>query len=153
MKSLLRKGTWTPLLPYEARIFVVMLPCAEAILRGIDYVTGDQDSTTQSLTFVEKAMPLAVWGVLFLVAGLLTALGFWRKWVWVCVAGLHVGGATYMSMAVGLAAKAWERGGDGFRTPVMFVVFALAFWGMAIGYSMQARDDYEKRKALGWERD
>lgn len=150
IRKLFRRGKWTPLLPYESRIAVVILIPIEAILRGIDYVTGDKDTTTSSLTFVEKAMPLEYWGILFLLAGGLTGLGFAMKWPYVCILGLHISGVVYLSMTAGLVLKTWERGGDGFRTPVMFLIFALASWGMAIGYTIQMREDREKKEALGW---
>lgn len=150
LNKLLRKGNWSPLLPYGARMIVVILLQIEAILRGLDYVTGDYENTASSLTFVEKAMPLEVWGTFFLIAGVLSLIGYWRKWPYVCIAGMFVGGGAYSALAAGFILKTIERGGDGFRTPTMFLVFAFAFWGMAVGYSIQMKEEREKKEALGW---
>lgn len=146
---LIRRGNWTPLLPVAVRLLVVMLPPLETFFRGLDYITGDQPGTTSSLTFVEQALPLWGWGLLCLVSSVLILAGFAGRWPNPAIIGFAIGGSTYLSLAYGLALKTLERGGDGFRTPTMFVVFGLVFWGMAWGYYLQVRADEKEREHDG----
>lgn len=139
------RGDWVPLIPERFRWPILLLWAAEPIARGMDYITGDAPGTTQSLTFVEQAMPLQGWGTLCLVGGLLVLFGYVGRWVMVSVWGLHLVASTYAALAVGLVAKTIERGGDGFRTPVMFAVFAITFWLAALGYLAGEK----QRKLLG----
>lgn len=145
----IQRGTWTPLLPVAIRLLVVALPPLETLLRGIDYVTGDQPSTTNSLTFVEQLLPLWAWGVLCIGSAVMILAGFAGRWPHPAIVGFALGGSTYLSLAYGLALKTVERGGDGFRTPTMFIVFGLVFWGMAWGYYLQVRTDEKERDADG----
>ena len=145
----IQRGTWTPLLPVAIRLLVVALPPLETLLRGIDYVTGDQPSTTNSLTFVEQLLPLWAWGVLCIGSAVMILAGFAGRWPRPSIIGFAVGGSTYLSLAYGLALKTVERGGDGFRTPTMSIVFGLVFWGMAWGYYLQVRTDEKERVADG----
>lgn len=149
MAVTIQRGRWTPLLPLTVRLMVVTLPPLETLLRGIDYVTGDQPSTTNSLTFVEQLLPLWGWGLLCIVSALCILVGFAGRWPGPAIFGFAVGGSTYLSLTYGLALKTVERGGDGFRTPVMFAVFGLVFWGMAWGYYLQVRADEKERTADG----
>ncbi|AXH49784.1 minor tail protein [Gordonia phage Pleakley] len=141
LKSLLpRKGNWTPLIPIHIRAVILALWAIEPITRGLDYITGDKPGVTQSLSAVEGAFPLQVWGAFCLTGGVLILTGFAGRWRRVAITGLHIAGATYCALAIGLTDTAIGRGGDGFRTPVMFFVFALTFWSAAIGYAVIRRD-------------
>ena len=143
----LRRGEWVPLVPTPFRWSILALWVLEPVVRGIDYVTGNGLTTTNSLTFVEQAMPLWAWGLLFLAGGALSTGGLLLRWPRMTILGLHIAGTTYAAMALGLAVKVFERGGEGFRTPVMFAVFALTFWFAAFGYLQQWRIDQATRAA------
>ncbi|MCF8609453.1 hypothetical protein L5G28_04665 [Gordonia sp. HY285] len=104
-------------------------------------MTGDLPGTTSSLTFVGTAMPLQLWSVLFLAAGITVAAGFLGRWPNITIAGLHVMRCTYAALAIGLIVKCVERGGDGFRTPMMFAIFAATCWSAALGYLNQTRTE------------
>lgn len=143
----LRRGEWVPLVPTPFRWSILALWVLEPVVRGIDYVTGNGLTTTNSLTFVEQAMPLWAWGLLFLAGGTLSTSGLLLRWPRMTILGLHIAGTTYAAMALGLAMKVFERGGEGFRTPVMFAVFALTFWFAAFGYLQQWRIDQTTRAA------
>lgn len=135
-----RKGNWTPLIPIRIRVVILALWAIESITRGLDYITGDRPDTSRSLSAVEAAFPLQMWGTFCIVGGGLVLAGFAGRWRRVAIAGLHITGATYFSLAIGLTDTAIGRGGDGFRTPVMFLVFAMTFWSAAIGYAVAGRD-------------
>lgn len=139
MRFPIERGNWVPLIPPKFRWPILALWTLEPVARGLDYVTGDQPSTSSSLSFVEQAMPLQMWGVLFLLGGVMCIGGFVMRWPRITVLGLHTAGTTYAAIGIGLAAAAIDRGGDGFRTPVMFAVFALTFWLAAFGYLHQWR--------------
>lgn len=135
-----RPGEWTPLIPIQVRAVILALWAIEPISRGLDYITGDKPDVTQSLSAIEAAFPIQVWGIFCLTSGILILSGFAGRWRRIAIAGLHIAGATYCALAVGLADAAISRGGDGFRTPVMFFVFGLTFWAAAIGYGVARRD-------------
>lgn len=134
-----RTGDWTPTIPFPFRAVILALWAIEPISRGLDYLTGDGPNVTQSLSNVEAAFPLPVWGLFCLTAGCLILAGYAGRWRRVSILGLHLAGATYFALAVGLTAVAWDRGGDGFRTPVMFFVFSLTYWSAALGYAINNR--------------
>lgn len=140
----IHKGKWQ-MGNFDPRILLLikLLIATEAILRGIDYVTGDSPETTSSLTAIEKAMPLEWWGILCLIAGGGLIVGMLGRWFTLMIGSCMVGGATYVTLSVGLAMKAYERSGDGFRTPVMFAVFGIIWFCMAWGIA-----DKMKRIAL-----
>lgn len=134
-----RQGDWTPTIPFPLRAVILAVWAFEPISRGLDYITGDGPNVTRSLTKVEAAFPLPVWGIFCLIAGILIVFGFAGRWRQMSILGLHLAGATYFALGVGLAAAVIERGGDGFRTPVMFFVFAITYWSAAVGYAMNSR--------------
>ncbi|WGH20834.1 hypothetical protein QLT00_gp51 [Gordonia phage Commandaria] len=129
-----RTGDWTPLIPVQVRAVILALWALEPISRGIDYVTGDKPGITASLTKIEQAFPIQVWGLLCLLSGIMVLVGFAGRWRRLAILGLYFAGATYFALGCGFAHAVFERGGDGFRTPVMFFVFALTYWAAAIGY-------------------
>ena len=120
-------------------LFFGILIAIEAVARGIDYLTGDHPDTTSSLTAIEKAMPLQWWGALCLFAGAGVLIGMLGRWATMIIGCSMIGGATYLTLAVGLAMKAWERDGDGFRTPVMFVVVGIVWFCIAWGTAEKMR--------------
>lgn len=136
-----KRGEWTPLIPIVARMFILYLWASEPISRGLDYITGDGPNVTRSLTAIEAALPLHVWGLFCLAGGGLVVMGFSGRWRLFAIAGLHICGVTYFGLAIGLSEPVVDRGGDGFRTPWMFFVFALTFWAAAIGYAAAPRKD------------
>lgn len=151
-----RTGDWTPTIPFPLRAVILAVWAFEPISRGLDYLTGDGPNVTQSLSFIEAAFPLQIWGFFCLTAGILIVLGFAGRWRQISILGLHLAGATYFALAVGLSATVFERGGDGFRTPVMFFVFAITYWSAAIGYAMNSNrtrlvvvDDPEEKASDG----
>jgi hypothetical protein len=130
----MRRGSWRPgEFDYRLVIAFGVMIYLEALVRGLDYVTGDLPHTTSSLTFVEQAMPLWAWGILCIVAGGGSLVGLLGRWYPVLIGCALVGGASYFTLSLGLAAKAYERYGDGFRTPVMFLMFSLIWFCIAYG--------------------
>lgn len=134
------KGSWVPLIPMPIRMIILILWAIEPISRGIDYITGDGPNVTQSLNAIEGAFPLHVWGIFCLTAGVLILAGFAGRWKRIAISGLHLAGATYCALAIGLTTNVFERNGDGFRTPVMFFIFAFTYWLAAFGYALFRRE-------------
>lgn len=98
----------------------------EALVRGIDYASGDGPTVTQSLTFIESVAPLWFWGAIGIAVGALTGWGMLRERYEPMIAGASLGCALYLTFAVGLAVTVYERGWppDGYRTPGMFLVWS-----------------------------
>ncbi|QDF19160.1 minor tail protein [Gordonia Phage Lollipop1437] len=139
-QALPERGDWVPLIPLPIRMIILILWAIEPISRGLDYITGDGPNVTQSLNAVESAFPLHVWGIFCFVSGVLILAGFAGRWKKIAITGLHLAGATYFALACGLTDTAIDRGGDGFRTPVMFFIFSLTYWCAAFGYAFIRRE-------------
>lgn len=122
----------------DSAIALVWVMCAEPILRGIDYIIGDGDDLSQSLTYVEKAAPLWFWGFLFLTAGCVVVSGLAMKVYEPVILGAVLAFAVYVTMAAGFVQTVCARGWppDGFRSPVMFAAFGV-LWGI-VGLEMYA---------------
>ncbi|MFW6776059.1 hypothetical protein ACOACO_17380 [Nocardioides sp. CPCC 205120] len=124
---------------------------ALALVRGFDYVTGDDARLAQpppeplgtvlgysprsALVGVEAAFPLWIWGALILLAVSLLAVGLlgrWHRYVWL---GHVVLSAAYTGLAIGLAYGYFERPWlDGIRSASGLVLPAclhtLLWWRM-----------------------
>lgn len=97
----------TTAIPWQLARFVSWVLALNALATGWDYInTPPTASAARSLTVVEKIATLHTWGILFLVAGGLLALGLLVKrhaLVWVghlFCAGLYVGFLTATVQAV-----------------------------------------------------
>ena len=145
------KGEWRAGLPADVSAIIVALLAGQAMIRGVDYLTGDRETTTTSLTVVEQAMPLWAWGVFCVIGGGLVLGGMWRKYAEPVIIGSIVLMATYGALSWGLFLKMVKRGTsvhaftesvetadfhgiihawpwDGWRTPMGFLVTAV-LWG------------------------
>ena len=140
------RGTWTPLIPLPARWAVVGVIPLVPLSYGADYLLhqhrhtrpGDAGQLNDSYTIVELAMPIQVWGVLCLTAGLLMGIGFHMRWPRPVIIGSWLSGGVLGSLSVGrfvgVADLPWW---DGISGPVIVGAVAVACWGMAIGYTKQ----------------
>ncbi|RAV34268.1 hypothetical protein [Corynebacterium heidelbergense] len=70
---------WQLTLPAHATRLLVYALAVQAVIRGADYLLGDRDATTQTLAIAEQALPLPLWGVIFMVGGTLVLLGLRRR--------------------------------------------------------------------------
>ncbi|WP_426707527.1 hypothetical protein ACEN2D_02140 [Corynebacterium auriscanis] len=145
------RGDWRPGLPADVSALLVGIMALQAGNRGVDYLLGDRDTTTNSLTVVEQAMPLWVWGLLFCAGGVLVGVGMWKRHAEPIITGSILLMATYGALAWGLLLKMIERGTpvraftheagefnltgmigawpwDGWRTPTSFLTVAI-MWG------------------------
>ncbi|MGP6175450.1 hypothetical protein [Corynebacterium sp. A21] len=116
--------------------------CIEALIRGIDYFTGDRTDVTQSLTVVEAALPIQAWGALLITGSVTFLFGIVRRRHGPIITGsvllMAVYGALAAGMAIAMVGRGWPW--DGYRTPLMFVVIAILF-------GLYAFSTYLKRSA------
>lgn len=134
---MIHRGTWQPLLPPRYRWPTVLLLVFASPVAGIDFLLGE-NSAAQSV--VEQSMPAAVWGALFLLGGTLAVGGYVGRWPHVCIAGLHIAGALWMALAVGVGFTQID-GMGGFRGPYVYLAVSLASWFSALGYADQTRGE------------
>lgn len=120
---------WHPGLQPDFAMVFIFLVSWESINRGVDYLLGDSAGVSSSLSFVEKAMPLHLWGVIFIAVGLLVAGGAIARRFGPILAGSLLGFAAYTSLAVGTVVAVWDRGfpPDGWRAPNQLMVIGLLF--------------------------
>lgn len=166
----MRRAEWTPALPEGAARWIIVILSLQSIVRGTDYLLGDRDDVTTSLSIAEQAMPLQAWGAIFTLGGIAVLVGVARKTPRAIMsgAGWLVGayGALAWSLFLKMVDKAtpwadfWDHLTnphwawswvsdtiaafplDGWRTPTAFVTAAL-IWG-AIGWGTMI-------KAKAWE--
>lgn len=120
---------WIPGIQSDFAMVFILLMAWESANRGADYLLGDSPGVSSSLSFVEKAMPLEAWGLIFLVSGFLVAGGAIAHRFGPILAGSLLGFASYTSLAVGMVVAVWERGlpPDGWRAPNQLMVIGLLF--------------------------
>lgn len=130
----LRRGRWVPGMQPDLSFYVMLLMGFEVFVRGVDYLTGDRNDLTTSLTVVTRAMPLQMWGALLMVCGGTFIAGVVLRRFTPIIVGAVIAFAAYGALAVGLVAKMVERGLpiDGWRTPIMFTMVSLAFAAYAL---------------------
>lgn len=157
-----KRRLWSPALPEGASRAIMIILSVQAIIRGTDYLLGDKDSTTQSLTIAEQAMPLQIWGIIFSLGGLMALVGVLRRNSRTIASASAWLTAAYGALAWAMCLKVIERATswhdfwetfedgsfsigwlsrlavafpiDGWRTPTTFIA-AAAIWA-AIGWGV-----------------
>lgn len=132
----IRRGTWEPLIPPKFRWPVVLILVLASPIAGVDFMMGEK-AAAQSV--IEQSMPAWAWGALFLAAGVFAVGGYVGRWPRTCILGLHMAGALWFALAVGVG---WTQidGFGGFRGPYVYLAVALTSWLSAIGYADQIRE-------------
>lgn len=138
---MIRRGSWEPLLPVGSRRRTVRIVPIIAIGWGLDYILpGDENA--RSLSIVEQAMPMAAWGTLCLIGGVLGLAGFLGRWRRVAIAGLWIGGLTFAVIGLGqwiaVSGVPWL---DGLRGPLITSIVGIAQLNMVAGYAQQPDEE------------
>ena len=147
-----KKGDWTPGLQDDLSVIAMCALAIEVLIRGLDYLTGDREDVTQSLTVVEQTMSLQAWGVILLVGASTFLGGMVLRRFGLVIFGAVISMATYSALTVGLFIRMADRGWpwDGYRTPLTFAVIALFFGLIAFSaYLKKAAFDAESSMQNG----
>lgn len=104
-----RQGDWSPGMPSLISFIIFCLFTMQGANRGVDYITGDRPDVTQSLTVVEQAMPLQIWGVLFLMASIVVTVGVLFRRHNIIIAGCLHFVVLYSGITWGLTMKMFTR--------------------------------------------
>jgi len=116
-----------------------------AVSRGADYIAID-DKLPQSLTFVERSMPLDWWGTVLVLAGLVAGVAWLRSWWGLVIIGHSVLAITFVMFGVGslvaVTGDAWV--GSGWRTGVGYIVGAGT---THIVLALTARHEWDRERA------
>lgn len=147
---------WEPGLQRDLSLAVMYLLSLEPLIRGIDYITGDNASVSSALRPVEEAMPLWAWGTVFIVASALFLVGVARRKHNFIIAGSILTVATYGAFAVGVMFEITSEGWpwDGYRRVVMYIVWAAVYgvFAWSVYLKRLARDASEHIEGLSDER-
>ena len=147
---------WEPGLQPDMSLMVMYLLSLEPLVRGIDYITGDDGTFNRALRSVEDAMPLWIWGVVFIAAAVLFLTGVTRRKHNFIIAGSILMVATYGAFSVGaifeIVSEGWPW--DGYRRVVMYVVWASVYgvFAWSVYLKRLARDASGHIEELGDER-
>lgn len=144
--------TWTPapLGQHDTRILLRVLTFC-AIARGWDYLTppgspGPAEAGRPTLSTVEAAAPLWVWGLVFLIGGLVLAVGMLARchravwgglaWLSCCYVPLSVG------IILGAASEPWF---DGLRSGTVLILPATLSVMLALRTGPRAMTSEERQ--------
>lgn len=116
-------------MPQDVSVLIIILFTLQMLNRGTDYLEGDRDDVTASLSVAERAMPLQMWGILFLTVSLTIFAGILLRREMLIIYGSVVAAGLYGGLAWGLFLRMVERGWpwDGWRTPTQFLT-TVVFW-------------------------
>lgn len=103
------QGTWRPGMPVMVSGLILAVYNFQQYIRGLDYVTGDRPDTTESLTVVEQAMPLPMWGAAFLMVAFIVTAGMVLRQARILITGCLLSVVLYAGLTWGLAMKMLAR--------------------------------------------
>lgn len=101
----------------------------QAAFRGLDYILLPPGHSVSALSVIERgALPLTIWGWIFLGAALIAYAGMWWKQSPCAAMGHMVLGIVYGVFAIGALVEVITRDGGffGWRTGTAWVVAGLA---------------------------
>lgn len=106
----IRRGNWRAGYPPGVHQMLLVLLTVELVLRGMDYFTGDRTRVVETLSTVEKAMPLQWWGALCLTAAATLIAGIIGRWGRFVIAGALLASGIFGGLAWGTALTMFEHG-------------------------------------------
>lgn len=136
MRRWLRRDTaWVPTVPPRQRFWIVLLLFATPFVAGVDFLMGEN---ADSLSIVERSMPAPAWGALLLCAGAAMVVGYADRRPKLCIGGLHLAGALFLTIAAGIGWNTVDAHGS-FRGPWIYALVGACLWIKAVGYAQQIR--------------
>lgn len=127
----LTEGAWVPGQTNWLVLILQLVLTVQAASRGMDYVQPRPPRPLPpSLSVIEAALPMAVWGSVLLVCAALVFAGLFGGWVWPIVAGHISLAGLYGAFAYGLLAQTPIRSGW-----LSFIGVALLAPGLLLGVS------------------
>lgn len=128
-KFCIKRGQYKPGLQPDLAVASMWGLVVINLIRGADYSTGENPG--ESLTLVELALPIEVWGWIFLTAAVAMGYGLWTRRFRPVIFSSVISMSAYITLAVGAAVNAMEtlmRFGwppDRFRDVGVYAFFAL----------------------------
>ena len=139
-----KPGSWEParFSPLDSISFTLWL-CFASILRGFDYLTPKSpEGRTKALSVIEEAMPLWLWGSLFLGFGLLLTVSVFLKIHRTVYLSHWVLGVVTAAMTVGLGAEYLTRPwADGIRSAGTLGVVAAFYLIIAVRTGWEPKEE------------
>lgn len=109
MASTRKRGQWVaPRLRGRRSTVLMLMFCAAALVRAIDYATGvDGVAATpnSALGGIERAFPLGVWAAALAVGAGLVLVGMFGRWSHIVALGSALLGGVYFGLSVGLSVE------------------------------------------------
>ena len=97
-------------------VFVVVM-AVRSLVRAWDYIDGDERGTSVVLEYAEKSLPLAAWGWLFAIAGVLMLAAVVARSMATMIAGFTLASAAYAAITVAMTMSVTAHHLDGVRSP------------------------------------
>lgn len=130
-------GNWRPGIPKNATGVILLVFAVQIIIRGLDYIGGD-NRFAHTLSGIEQAAPLPLWGVICVGSGLAVIVGMVTKHSLPIVVGGIIAMAVHGSLSVGALIPIVHDGWpwDGLRIPFDYlartIVWGALSWGTYI---------------------
>jgi hypothetical protein len=124
------RGNWNPEQVSGAVLVVQLGALAGCLIRGLDYMRQNRD-TTYVLSRVQDSAPLPVWGGVFIFAAALVIVGMAGHWGNLVGIGHLLAGAVYGGVSYGLFLE--THFGPGVRTPFGLLVASVIHFAFGIG--------------------
>lgn len=130
-----RRGRWKPgEIDYRTKVIIGVCLSVEAVLRGADYILVDPEYSVAGIlvddSLMDDSLAITTWGALFLSAGIGLVAGFMLKWGALIIGACLLGGASYVSLAIGVYAT-HESFWPAIRLPGMYLTFAVCWFTIA----------------------
>lgn len=133
---------WRPgRLPWWIEIILLANVGLRSLIRGWDYMDGDNEGVSVVLGVAEKVMTIQAWGVLFMIVAAVLLVGVLTRRRLILAVGMAIGAAAYFSITIAMADVVAGKGWDGARTPSDTLWTAFLCAGLMVAYIIEERTD------------
>ena len=138
---------WRFRLPEPAALIVAWVWAIHAIIVGVDYLGGDAPDLTNRWIAIEAALPIQIWGGVYVITGGLAALALALRLPRVYLTACAFAVAIYGAMTVGAVMFVMDFSPlfDGLRYVSRYLSILL-LW-VALGYGTKLQLEIDRRTA------
>lgn len=129
-------GSWKPgNFPPVVTLIVKLILFGLMVIRGTDYLFGDEPQVSVRLHTVEAAAPIHYWAVACLVAGFVGLIGIALRRTFMVLWGHVLGAAIYMAFGVSAVISVVRLSANPSRGLISFLILS----SIAVGFAVSSR--------------
>lgn len=138
---------WRPgSLPWWIELLLLANISIRSLIRGYDYLDGDDEGVSVVLGVAEEIMSIQAWAALFIVVGILIAVGAVTRRRIILAASMGLGTVAYASITFAMTVEVAKLDWDALRTPSDTLGTALLCAGLMIAYLIAERVDIAREE-------